>query len=901
MAPSRKDQRRFRRIAIATSAAVGLIGIAEIVSNLLGTTLPSLVPNALPMRLPAATSAFILSVCTLLFILASHRLWARITVISGAAAVAATAIVSLFAVTIVTPEGPLGILSVTRHLSATNLIMASVGVGLLPWARFRTVSALCGVAMATMAAGVGLALLYGGSLLDGVPPVTEYGVIAATLTGVALVAAAGPATWPIRTFVGPAVQPMLLRWIVPLIFVIVVGTDLLTNKLFARFSPAIGSVLNSVLSIALAATVVWYVGGILARRLDKLNQELRESEAKFRQLFTSAPAAISVTSRLDGRYLDVNTTLLQLMGYRREEVIGRTATELGIWGSDHDRAAMVTVLETDGEVLDYLMRLQLPGGKSVALRTSFTAVEIEREAFIISVAVDETERLKAEEARRKSEGLYRELVGGVRDVVFSLSPEMRITSLNPAFEQITGHTAADWLGRPFADLLHPGDVSRAAEELTVTLGGEMRDNPPLRIRTAQGGYRHGEIRTAPRFEDGHLVGIFGIGRDVSDRVRLESDLRQAQKMDALGTLAGGIAHDFNNILTAIGGNAQLAALEAPEGPVAEKVGEILKAQERARDLVRRILLFSRREESHKRVMSLGPLVDEVLELLRASLPSNVEIRLAAAPDLPLVSADATQMHQVLMNLGTNAGYAMRERGGILSVALDTAVVGDAGDAPAVGLSPGPYVRLTVRDTGSGMSREVRERLFEPFFSTKGQAGTGLGLSVVHGIIRDHTGAITVTSEPGEGTEFGIYLPARKGTAESVAPLAKILRGADEHLMYVDDEPALTLVMSRTLEHLGYRCTAFTDAAAALQEFRTAPRSFDAVITDLQMPTMSGLDLARSVRAIRADIPVAVASGYASAQDQGADAPQVTWIQKPTTLSELSTTLRQMLDRESKGR
>ncbi|MGB7211285.1 MAG: PAS domain S-box protein [Gemmatimonadales bacterium] len=901
MAPSKKDQRRFRRITLATASMAGLFGIAAVVVDLLGTTLPTLIPNALPMRLPAAISACILSACLVLFTLASRRRWARLATNSGAAAVAAGAALSLVAKAIAASSGPLVLFGETRELGAIVLLLASIGVFCLRWTSLQTLSALSGVTVATLGGMVALGFAYGGFLMHAVLPFSTAGTLATVLFGTALIAAAGPSAWPTRMVIGPAVQPMLLRWTVPLIVVIVVGTDLLTNKLFDRFSPAIGSAVNSGLSIGLAAAVIWYVGGILARRIDRLNQELRESEAKFRQLFTSAPAAISVTGRVDGRYFDANDAYLRVMGFRREDVIGRTGTELGIWSAGTDRTELLAALEAGTDVRDRLMRLQVADGRTVDLRTSFSAIDVAGQARIIAAAVDETERLKAEEALRRSEHLYRELVGGVRDVVFSLSPQMQIASLNPAFEQLTGFLVSDWIGRPFTELLHPGDAARAGAELALSLRGEQRDNPPLRIQTAQGGYRYGEIRTAPRFEDGKLVGIFGIGRDVSDRVRLESDLRQAQKMDALGTLAGGIAHDFNNILTAIGGNAQLAVLEAPAGPVAEKVGEILKAQERARDLVRRILLFSRREESHQRVMSMGPVVDEVLELLRASLPSNVEIRLAAAPDLPLVSADATQMHQVLMNLGTNAGYAMRERGGILTVELDTVMFRDAAEAPAVGLVPGPYVRLTVRDSGSGMSREVRERLFEPFFSTKGKAGTGLGLSVVHGIIRDHAGAITVTSEPGEGTEFGIYLPARKGTAERAAPAAAIHRGAGEHLMYVDDEGALTLVMSRTLEHLGYRCTAFTDAVAALQEFRTAPHAFDAVITDLQMPTISGLDLARSVRAIREDIPVAVASGYASAQDQDTDAPRVTWIQKPATMSELSTILRQMLDRGSKGR
>jgi PAS domain S-box-containing protein len=383
-----------------------------------------------------------------------------------------------------------------------------------------------------------------------------------------------------------------------------------------------------------------------------------------------------------------------------------------------------------------------------------------------------------------------------------------------------------------------------------------------------------------------------------ERQAVEAQLRQAQKMDALGTLAGGIAHDFNNILGAIGGNAELAALDTPaDSPVSESVREILKAYARARDLVRRILLFSRRQESSREVMVVQPVVEEALQLLRATVPRSIEIRTRVGPDVPPVLADASQLHQVMMNLGANAAYAMRERGGTLRVELDAVTVGAGSPALSPELEPGRYLRLRVADTGCGMSPEVRERLFEPFFTSKGQAGTGLGLSVVHGIIRDHGGSISVASEPDVGTEMQIHLPA--ADADDAVPREAdgpgIVRGARQHILYVDDEAPLCHVMTRTLVRLGYRCTGFTDPAVALQEFRTAPHDFDAVISDLQMPGMSGLDLARAVRAARPDTPIAVASGYSPehiATDP--DVSTVAWISKPPTLEELAASVHRLV-------
>ncbi|MGE0448193.1 MAG: ATP-binding protein [Vicinamibacterales bacterium] len=374
------------------------------------------------------------------------------------------------------------------------------------------------------------------------------------------------------------------------------------------------------------------------------------------------------------------------------------------------------------------------------------------------------------------------------------------------------------------------------------------------------------------------------------RRALETQLRQAQKMEALGTLAGGIAHDFNNLLMAIGGNTELALGELPEhSPARESLEEVVKAHHRARDLVKRILLFGRKQKSTRQATELAPVIDEALKLLRASLPATVEIRTTLPPHLPLVMADATQIHQIVLNLATNSAYAMRAAGGVLSVGLDLVTVADAHDTPSHDLAPGPHVRLTVRDTGSGMSEAVRERLFEPFFTTKGHAGTGLGLSVVHGIVRDHGGSITVETQLGFGTTFRIYFPVTASAAPATAH-AGVLHGSGQLIAYVDDEEALVLVMSRILERLGYRCSTFTSAAAALQSFQADPTRFAAIITDMQMPGMSGLELARALRAVRADVPIAIASG----REYEDENTTFHWLQKPSTLDELSRTVDRML-------
>jgi signal transduction histidine kinase len=257
-------------------------------------------------------------------------------------------------------------------------------------------------------------------------------------------------------------------------------------------------------------------------------------------------------------------------------------------------------------------------------------------------------------------------------------------------------------------------------------------------------------------------------------------LRQAQKMEALGTFAGSVAHDFNNILFAIGANAEVALLDAQSGePVLDSLAEIVKAHARGRDLVRQILLFSRRQEPRREIMDVAPVVEEALRLLRPTMPPGVTVRTRAAEALPPVRADALQLHQVMMNLGTNAAYAMRERGGTLTADVDAITVEGGTQRSHTGLEPGSYIRVKVADTGTGMTEEVRERLFEPFFTTKGEAGTGLGLSVVHGIVREHGGVITVTSEVGAGTTFEIYLPADTSGLVATAADRETIEGARE--------------------------------------------------------------------------------------------------------------------------
>jgi PAS domain S-box-containing protein len=386
----------------------------------------------------------------------------------------------------------------------------------------------------------------------------------------------------------------------------------------------------------------------------------------------------------------------------------------------------------------------------------------------------------------------------------------------------------------------------------------------------------------------------------------EEQLRQSQKLEAVGTLAGGIAHDFNNILTAILGNAELAALEFPvEGPLRDYLNQIKNSTHRARDLVRRILAFSRPQESQRQVLALPPVVDEVVKLLRATTPAGVEIRTTIAANVPYVEVDNSELHQVLVNLGTNAVHALGSRQGTIEFVVDVQTIEDGLGKPHAGLQPGRYARVEVRDDGRGIPPENLSRVFDPFFTTKAPGeGTGLGLSLAHGIMRAHGGAITVASTVGVGTVFQLYFPAttRPLTTTKVVPPSptslRVTRG--ERLLCVDDEPAIIQVLQRVLRHAGYKVTACTNPDEALAAFQASPAEFDLVITDLSMPRMSGLELTKHVLRLRPGLPVVLMSGYlrSGEMEEATQAGVKEFVQKPVGLDRIVTVLARLLTKDS---
>jgi PAS domain S-box-containing protein len=517
--------------------------------------------------------------------------------------------------------------------------------------------------------------------------------------------------------------------------------------------------------------------------------------------------------------------------------------------------------------------------------------------------MDITERERSQEELRQSQARLQAAIraGGIGTWIWELQEDRVLW--DDAMYALWGcpRQAGALSGDEIGEFVHDEDRVRTRAEMDAFMSGEADDiATEFRIKRADDSVQWMSVTgRIERDANGRAARMIGACMDVTARKLAEDSQRHSQKIEALGTLAGGIAHDFNNILLAITGNARLAMADLPHNhPIRRSLVEIDKASARAANLVHRILAFSRQTEPRREVIALRPTIEEALRLLRAPLPAMIEIRTEFADFLPPVQADSTQIHQIMMNLITNSAHAIADEAGVVSVVVDTVDV-DEENLPSRELKHGKYVRVRVSDTGGGMEVATLERIFDPFFTTKpaGQ-GTGLGLSVVHGIVRNHEGAIIVESTVGVGTTFHLYFPAAEHAAKAASETEReALKGHGQSIMYVDDEDALVYLATRMLERLGYVVSGYTDPVRALVAFQQHPGAFDVVVTDVSMPGMSGFHFARGVLAVRPNVPILMTSGYVRPQDR--EAAQTLGVRdlilKPNTVEELGHALARLFE------
>lgn len=484
-----------------------------------------------------------------------------------------------------------------------------------------------------------------------------------------------------------------------------------------------------------------------------------------------------------------------------------------------------------------------------------------------------------DELWRESEYLRSVIFDTVEDVIFYLQVEgersYRFISVNRAFLRQYGVSESFMIGRMLHEVLPPEIRDETLVHYDRAIATRERQKWEVAV-TTRSGQQHNEITLIPVFDrDGrctHLVGtvhdVTGRKHEEARRAHVQQQMHQVQRMQALGTLAGGIAHDFNNIIAAIGGNAELLAQGLAEQPaLADLVADIRGGAKRAADLVRQILTFTRSSDSVQRPFDPRSVVTEALRMLHATLPPHARIVTDFQQSIPWVHGDSTQYHQVVVNLITNAFHAMHGREGVIDVRLARRAAATVPEGLLKEPRAAAYVHLQVTDSGFGMDASTLKRATEPFFTTRSPGeGTGLGLSVVHGIVEAHGGGMRLTSAPGRGTTVDIYLPAAAATPAAATTVSAV-EGQGERILYVDDEEALVMLMQRALGRRGYQITGFLDPRVALQEFARQPERFDLVITDLAMPGMTGAELAAKVREIRPDVPIIMTSGYIRPQDR----------------------------------
>ncbi len=647
----------------------------------------------------------------------------------------------------------------------------------------------------------------------------------------------------------------------------------------------------------------------MTQALQRSTEELRQSEEKYRGIFENALEGLFQSS-IDGRFLSANPALAATLGYESpQDLIESVANRKEQFYVDPtDRNILISAIRNQGKASGFEVQFWRKDGSRIWISISATLRQDEagKPRVIEGFISDIDKRKRAEEALAESRTYLNEIINSVGDPLFVKDSNHRLVLVNNAYCTLMDLRRDELLGRSDYDFFADEEVRVfwAKDDLVLFSGEEDINEEPL---TDGSGIHHLLLTKRTLYQDKrgdkYIVGVI---RDITEqkeaaeeRLRLEARLNQAQKMEAIGTLAGGIAHDFNNILQPMLGYSELLLLRLPpDDPQRQFVERLHAAGLRAKELIGHILTFSRRTE-HKIVpVQVQTILKEVVQLCRSTIPSNIDIRTEIESDCPSVLIDPSQLHQVAMNIIINAYHAVEATGGTISIHLSEIAL-DRDELHGSTLPPGRYALFVVSDSGCGIDPANLDRVFEPYFTTKEQGkGTGLGLSVVHGIVKKCGGDIRIDSELGRGTTIKIYLPLQDASGERQRPEAiKAYPGGDERVLVIDDEEMIIDITTLHLESLGYRVTSRANSVEALDLFATDPAAFDLVITDLTMPNLTGDQLARELIAIRPDLPIIVCSGFSEriGQDMARALGIKALLMKPVAFEELAHKVRAVLD------
>ena len=656
-----------------------------------------------------------------------------------------------------------------------------------------------------------------------------------------------------------------------------------------------------------------FVNDITDRRIQEENRSI------FLEMLDNAEHVV-VFKDVQLRYVMINRAYITLTGRTLADVAGKTDAETfaGISSPeqikkymDNDRRALTL---PQGQCLTVEEGTLAPDGSTrTFLSKKFSVYAQDGQLLGVGTITSEvTEFKRVEVALRESEEKFRTVATYIHDWEYWTAPDGNLVYVSPSCERITSYTKEEFLQDPelLTRIIHPDDRKNFILHLKSVENSRTNEDchaGDFRILTRNGEERWIAHTCREVFDrEGESIGHRVSNQDITERKRAEKekekmqeDLVQAQKMEAIGTLAGGIAHDFNNILGAILGYAEMAYEDSIQGSVnPNDLNQVVQAGHRAKDLVKQILAFSRRADSQKIPLQPAAIVKESIKLLRSSIPTTIDIQQHIDQQTKLILADPTQLHQIIMNLCTNAYHAMEETGGTLSISLQNKVLTLQDLAGNPGVQPGQFVQLSVRDTGTGIDSVIQERIFDPYYTTKETGkGTGMGLAIVHGIVRSSGGFITCRSEIDAGTVFEILLPA---FLEPIVPKEKedrMIPVGTERILFIDDEEMLAKMGQTMLERLGYTVTVQMSSIEALATFKRQPAAFDLVITDQTMPGMTGVDLARSMLQIRPDLPIILCTGYSiQISKEKAESYGIRgFVMKPLVRKDIATLIRKILD------